>query len=107
VVSKKTNAREAALAFVRFMLTERAQVAFATSGRMPAITSLTGRGEVPAHLARFMSELDVARAPVSSPNWTKIDEAIEDAVRSALQGQESIDGALTRAAATIDELLQH
>jgi multiple sugar transport system substrate-binding protein len=107
VVSKKTNAREAALAFVRFMLTERAQVAFATSGRMPAITSLTGRGEVPAHLARFMSELDVARAPVSSPNWTKIDEAIEDAVRSALQGRESIDGALTRAAATIDELLQH
>jgi ABC-type glycerol-3-phosphate transport system substrate-binding protein len=105
VVSKTSNTREASLAFVRYLLSEPAQLAFAKSGRMPAITSLTGRPELPAYLGRFVSQLDDAVAPAPSAHWTAIDVIVTDAVRSALQGQDSIDSALNQAAAAVDQLL--
>jgi multiple sugar transport system substrate-binding protein len=104
VVSSKTNAKVAALAFVRSMLSEQAQLAFAKSGKMPAITSLVGRGELPAYLAPFVGQLDNAMAPAPSAQWAKIDDTITEAVRSALEGK-SIDAALNQAAETVDQLL--
>jgi multiple sugar transport system substrate-binding protein len=105
VVSKKTSAKVAALAFVRSMLSEQAQLAFGKSGRMPAITSLAGRPEMPAYLAPFVGQLDDAMAPAPSAQWAKIDDAITEAVRSALQGEQPIDSALNQAAETVDQLL--
>lgn len=106
VVFQQTKNKEAALAFVRFALSEEAQLAMGKTGQMPVITSLAGNSELPAYFSVFAKQLETAKARTPSPQWPKIDEAIGDAVLAALRGDKPVQQALDEAAAIVDPLLK-
>ena len=106
VVFSQTQNKEAALAFVRFLLSEEAQLAMGKVGQMPVLTSLSGHPELPEYFAVFSQQLETAKARTPHPNWPLIDEALANAVLEALRGDKPVQQALDEAAATIDGLLQ-
>jgi multiple sugar transport system substrate-binding protein len=97
--------KDAALAFTRFMLSEEAQRLMGTTGQMPVLTSLIGDAALPDFFPTFMEQLKTANARTPSPAWSKIDEAIGNAVLKALRGDADVQAALDEAATTVDGLL--
>lgn len=105
VVFKDTQNKEAALAFVRFMLSEEAQLAMGKIGQMPVLQSLVGNTELPEFYPTFMEQLKTAQARTPVPAWPKIDEAVSNGVLLALRGDATVQAALDEAAKTVDGLL--
>jgi multiple sugar transport system substrate-binding protein len=105
VVFSQTQNKEASLAFVRFMLSEEAQLAMGKIGQMPVLSALAGNSELPAFYPTFQEQLKTANARTPVPAWPKIDEAIGNAVLKALRGDAPVQDALDEAAATVDGLL--
>lgn len=105
VVFESTQNREAALAFVRFMVSEEAQLAMGKVGQMPVLSGLVGHPDLPDYFPTFMEQLATANARTPSPAWPGIDEAIANAVLLALRGDADVQAALDQAAATVDGLL--
>jgi multiple sugar transport system substrate-binding protein len=105
VVFNTTENKEAALAFVRFMLSEEAQLAMGKIGQMPVLSSLVGNAELPEFYPTFQEQLETANARTPVPAWPSIDEAVGNAVLRALRGEAEIQAALDEAAATVDGLL--
>lgn len=105
VVFKSTQNKQAALAFTRFMLSEEAQLAMGKIGQMPVLKSLAGNSDLPDYYPTFMKQLETANARTPSPAWSKIDEAISNAVLKALRGDMPIQAAMDEAAKTVDGLL--
>lgn len=106
VVFQQTKNKEAALAFVRFVISEEAQLAMGKTGQMPVITSLAHNPELPEYFSLFAKQLETAKARTPSPQWPKIDEAIGAAVLAALRGDKPVQQALDEAAAIVDPLLK-
>jgi multiple sugar transport system substrate-binding protein len=105
VVFSTTQNKEAALAFVRHMLSEEAQLAMGKVGQMPVLSSLVGHPDLPAYFPTFMEQLENGNARTPVPQWPAIDTAINDAVLKALRGDMDVQAALDEAAATVDGLL--
>jgi multiple sugar transport system substrate-binding protein len=105
VVFNTTENKDAALAFVRHMLSEETQLAMGKVGQMPVLSRLVGHADLPDFYPTFMAQLDTANARTPVPSWPKIDEAIGNAVLKALRGDQEIQAALDEAAATVDGLL--
>jgi multiple sugar transport system substrate-binding protein len=105
VLFEASENKEAALAFMQFMLEEEAQLAMGKVGQMPVLKSLSGNPELPDHYAPFQTQLETARPRTPSPEWTKIGEAISNAFQFILRGEQEPQAALDEAAATVDELL--
>lgn len=105
VVFSQTENKELALEFVRFLLSEEAQLAMGKVGQMPVLTSLAGHPDLPEYYAVFSEQLETARARTPSPQWPGIDEAIGNAILESLRGDKPIQQALDEAAATVDGLL--
>ena len=85
VVFNTTENKDAALAFVRHMLSEESQLAMGKVGQMPVLSSLVGNPDLPDYRT-FMEQLETADARTSVPSRPKIDEAIGNAVLKALRG---------------------
>lgn len=105
VVFSQTQNKALALEFVRYLLSEDAQLAMGKVGQMPVLTSLAGHADLPEYYAVFSKQLETARARTPSPQWPKIDEAIGNAVLAALRGDKPVQQALDEAAAAVDALL--
>lgn len=105
VVFKDTQNKEAALAFTRFMVSEEAQLAMGKIGQVPVLQSLVGNAELPDYYPVFMEQLKTAKARTPVPAWPKIDEAVSNAVLTALRGDKPVQAALDDAAKVVDGLL--
>ncbi len=105
VLFERSKNKEAALAFLRFVLEEEAQIAMGKTGQMPVLKSLAGNPELPEYFAVFQEQLATAQPRTPSPAWPKIDEAISAAVQQVLRGEKEPQAALDEAAATVDSLL--
>ncbi len=105
VMFEKSQNKQAALAFMRYMLSEEAQVALGKVGQMPVLKSLTGSKDLPDYYVTFQQQLATARPRTPNPNWPKIDDAISSAVQQVLRGEKEPQAALDEAAATVDGLL--
>lgn len=105
VLFEQSKNKEAALAFLRFVLEEEAQIAMGKTGQMPVLKSLTGNPELPDYFAVFQEQLATAQPRTPSPAWPKIDEAISTAVQQVLRGEKEPQAAMDEAAATVDRLL--
>ncbi|MEX2548162.1 MAG: extracellular solute-binding protein, partial [Chloroflexota bacterium] len=101
VVFAQTENKEAALAFLRFLLSEEAQLEMGKVGQMPVLTALSGNAELPEYFGTFSEQLETARARTPHPNWPLIDEALGNAVLEALRGDKPVQQALDEAAVTI------
>ena len=105
VLFDKSQNKDAALAFLRFVLEEPQQVAMGKTGQMPVLKSLSGNKDLPDYFAVFQKQLETANPRTPSPAWPKIDEAIGNAVQQVLRGEKEPQAALDEAAATVDGLL--
>lgn len=105
VVFSTTQNKEAALAFVRHMLSADSQLAMGKVGQMPVLSSLVGHPDLPDYYPTFMEQLANGNARTPVPQWPAIDTAINDAVLKALRGDMDVQAALDEAAATVDGLL--
>jgi len=105
VVFNTTEDKDAALAFVRHMLSEDTQLTMGKVGQMPVLSSLVGNPELPDFYPTFMEQLETGNARTPVPSWPSIDEAISNAVLKALRGDMEIQAALDEAAEIVDGLL--
>lgn len=82
---------------------------FPDFGQLPARSDIelpeTGVALKDAALKVFLEQLQYAQARGPHPEWPKISKAIQDAIQSALTGQQSPKDALDQAAGTIQGVL--
>ena len=67
VVFNTTENKDAALAFVRHMLSEESQLAMGKVGQMPVLSSLVGNPDLPDFYPTFMEQLKTANARTPVP----------------------------------------
>jgi multiple sugar transport system substrate-binding protein len=105
VLFESSKNKDAAIAFMRYITSPDAQLAFATTGQMPVLKDLENSADVPDFFPVFQTQLQTAQPRTPSPAWPKIDEAIGNAVLQVLNGEVDAKSALSDAAAAVDELL--
>jgi multiple sugar transport system substrate-binding protein len=106
VITKDTKNKAASEAFVKFMLSPKAQLYMGEIGQMPVIKSLRGNKNLPAYFKVFQTQLLTAKTRTPSPNATQIDTDITTAFQKALRFQGSPKSLLNTAASQVDSLLK-
>ncbi len=97
--------KEAALQWINFLVSVDAQRAMAQAGALPTLRGLSDDPQLPRYLDIYMRQLETAQARPPTIHWAEIDHVLESAFRSMLLGQQSVQRALSAAAAEIDSLL--
>lgn len=106
VLTKSSKNAAAAMEFMRYLLSDDAQLAMAKVGQMPVISSLSGKlSGIQTYYAAYTKQLETARPRPVTPAETQIDTIVQNSVLSALKGDVSVKTALDQAAAQIDPLL--
>ena len=106
VVTSSSPNQEAALEFVRFTLSEQFQVEMAKTGQMTVVPAYAEQqNAIAPFYATFAEQLKTAknRLPITSAG--KVDGILSAELTVAFKGEASVQDALTKAAAQIDELL--
>lgn len=105
VVFASTDVQDAALEWVRYLLSDEAQLTMAEAGVIPVRSHLIGHERLPGYFDVFLRQLETAQARVPHPDWSEMDNAINNAFQRALRGDQSVQEALDQAALEIDALL--
>lgn len=106
VMTKASDNKGAAAEFIRHLLSPESQLAMAEVGQMPVLTDASSElGAIHDYYPLFADQLESARPRPATPAWPKIDEVLQTEVRSAMQGEISVEDALGSAAEQIDALL--
>ena len=105
VLSQSSKNKAAATEFIRFMLSPWTQTQMAHAGQMPVRADVSKQlTKINAYFGIFAKQLKTARPRTPSPNWSKIDTILGNAVATVIKGG-SAQGALDDAAKQIDALL--
>lgn len=106
VITEASEEKELAAEFVRFMMSEEAQLTMAEAGQISVLSSLSEKMvEIEPSYEEFMNQLETARPRPPTPAWTKIDEIIRKQVQLAIKGDMSAQEAMDQAVEQIDPLL--
>lgn len=106
VLTKSSKNQAAATEFMRYMVSEEAQLEMAKVGQMPVLANLGDKlTSVNAYYAPFVTQLATARPRPVTPAWSEMDAMLQDEVRSAIKGDKSVKSALDEAASKADALL--
>lgn len=106
VLTKSSKNKDAAAEFLRYLLSQDAQLAMAKVGQMPVLSNLGDQlTSINAYYGPFVTQLANARPRTPTPAWPKIDDILKAQIQKALQGDVSVQDALDQAAAQIDPLL--
>ncbi len=106
VIFQDTENADAAMKWVAFLMSEKAQVMMGQVGVMPTLSSLTGSSQLPDYYSIFMEQLATAQARVPHPKWSDMDNAINNAFQRMLRGDQTVSEALDQAAVEINALLK-
>lgn len=106
VMTKSSKNKAAAAEFMRFLLSDWAQLEFAKIGQMSVLKDLGSQlTSINDYYSYFIDQLATAKNRPATPAWSQIDAILQDEVRSAIRGDKSVQAALDAAAAQADELL--
>jgi len=106
VLTKQSQNKEAAMEFMRYLLSEDAQLAMAKVGQMPVLSDLGDQlSAINAYYAPFVEQLQTAKPRPVTPAWTQIDTILQDEIRAAFRGEKTVQEALDSAASQADVLL--
>lgn len=106
VIFQDTENADAAMKWVAFLISEKAQVMMGQVGVMPTLSSLTGSSQLPDYYSIFMEQLATAQARVPHPKWSDMDNAVNNAFQRMLRGDQTVQEALNQAAEEINALLK-
>lgn len=106
VLTQSSKNKAAAAEFLRYLLSEQAQLAMAEVGQMSVLKSigdqLTGINE---YYAPFVEQLATAKPRPVTPAWSQIDTILQDEIRAAIRGDKTVREALDAVAEQADALL--
>jgi multiple sugar transport system substrate-binding protein len=106
VLTEASENKAAAAEFMRFLLSEEAQLAMAEVGQMPVLESLGAQlTEIQDYYGVFVEQLATARPRTPTPAWPRIDDVLLTNIQRAVRGEVSVQEALDAAAAEVDALL--
>lgn len=106
VLTKASKNKAAAEAFLKYLLSDDAQLAMAKVGQMPVLKSLGSKlTDINAYYAQYVTQLKTAKPRPATPAWTQIDAILQTAVQSAIKGDKTAKQALDDAATQSDALL--
>ena len=107
-VFQQSQQKEAAMEFVRFMLSMDTQLQMASVGQMPVLTA-SSQGDAlskqPQYFGIFLEQLKNAQARTPSPVWTQMEQILTDSGTAILSDKAPVQQALDDASAKIDKLL--
>jgi multiple sugar transport system substrate-binding protein len=104
-MSQSSKNKTAAAEFIRFMLSPWTQTQMAHAGQMPVRSDVSKQlTKINAYFGIFAQQLKTAQPRTPSPNWSKIDTILGNAVATAIKGG-STQSALDDAAKQVDALL--
>lgn len=107
VMTRGSRNKDAAWAFMRFMLSEEAQGILAATGQIPVLRSAISLPEFQGsdYYPVYLEQLLTAKARTPHPRYNEIESIIQDAFWKAITGETSAHVALTEAARLVDQLL--
>jgi multiple sugar transport system substrate-binding protein len=107
VLFKQSKHPQEAMEFIRFMVSEEAQLKMAEVGVMPVLSSLAEADAIKNNptFPIFMEQLKTSKARPSLPQWNEIDTIIGDAGQRILREEMTPQQSLDQAAAEIDKLI--
>lgn len=105
VLFEESQDKEAAVEFIRFMLSPSVQLAMADAGLITALAPLAELWETHPYLGIFMEQLKTARPRLVHPAWARVEEVLTYAGQEILLGVKTSQQALDAAAEQIDRIL--
>lgn len=106
VLTQASENKEAAMEFMRFLLQEESQLAFAEVGQIPVLASLGDRlTEIQDYYAVFAEQLASTKPRPPHPAWAAMEEVLKREVALAMTGEKSAEDAMATTAAEMDALL--
>ncbi len=106
VMTQSSTNKDAAMEFMRYLLSEESQLAMAQVGQMPVLSNLGPQlTSINAYYAQFVEQLQTAKPRPPTPAWSQIDSIMQDEIRSAMRGDKTVQEALDEAASQSDALL--
>ncbi len=108
VMFQQSQNKEAAAAFIRFMLSMETQLQMASVGQMPVLTATTegdSLKQMPEYFGIFLEQLKTAKARTPHPVWSKMEEILTNTGTAILSGKVAVQAGMDDAAAKIDPLI--
>lgn len=107
VLFEQSESKDAAVEFIRFLLSEEYQLKMAEVGQIPVLTSAVNSDYIQDHpyYGIFLEQLSTAKARPAHPLWSQIDEIMTDAGQLILRDEMSVQEALDDAASQVEALL--
>lgn len=107
VMTKGSKNQAAAWTFMQFMMTDKAQLPMTKAGMIPTMSSILSKMDTAAtpYLAAYIEQLKTAKPRTPSAQWPAIEEVLNTAFESVLQGSVSAQESMDAAAAQVDQLL--
>jgi multiple sugar transport system substrate-binding protein len=106
VLTQSSTNKAAAAEFLRYLLSDDAQLAMAKVGQMSVLKSIGDKlTDINAYYAPFVEQLKTAKPRPVTPAWSQIDSILQDEIRAAIRGEKTVKEALDSAATQSDALL--
>jgi len=107
VLFEQSSRKQAALEFMKYMLSEDVQLQLVSTGQMPVLRSAIDSDIIKNHpyFGIFLQQLETAKARTPHPNWSKIEEIMTNTGAAILLGQVDVQKGLDDAVLQIDPLL--
>jgi multiple sugar transport system substrate-binding protein len=107
VMFQQSQNKEEAADFLRFLLSEETQLKLATVGQMPVLKSVIASSDIQNHsfFGIFLQQLETAKARTPHQNWTRMEDAYNQAGSIFLAGELTFEQSIGETAKAIDGLL--
>lgn len=106
ILTKSSKNKAAAAEFMRYLLSEEAQLAMAAVGQMSVLESVGPKlVDVNAYYGPFVEQLANAKPRPVTPAWPQMDAMVQEEVRAAIRGDKTVQEALDSAAEQADVML--
>ncbi|SDO67796.1 carbohydrate ABC transporter substrate-binding protein, CUT1 family [Nakamurella panacisegetis] len=106
VMTQQSQNKTLAAEFIRYMLSDEAQLAMGKAGQLSAISSMAPTmASLEPFYQPFLDQLKTAKPRPATPQWAKIDDIFTKQTQLAFQGKQSAQAAMDAAVAQIDPLL--
>jgi multiple sugar transport system substrate-binding protein len=107
VLFQQSAHKEAAMEFMKYMLSEDVQLQMATVGQMPVLKTAIDSDYVKNHefYSIFLKQLESAKARTPHPRWSKIEEIMTNTGTAILNGETEVQAGLDAAVQQMDPLI--
>lgn len=106
VLTSSSTHKDAAMTFMRYLMSEDAQTTFAKVGQFSVLKSLGDKMTgIQPYYKTFVEQIATSRPRPATPAWSEIDAKMSSALQEAYLGNGDIKGALDKLAPELDALL--